>query len=151
RGGTGCAHLPEPPRRKAARNHSGRGPCTGHGLGQQQSPHRQLRVEVGMHASPARALGLVPVTAISAAVLPVIAQGIDTSLTAAQCDSVVANAIANPTNADTLRLVRFCPDAFGPTIADLLTDRTDLLSGNQATYFLIVDLAMKYIEDDVWD
>jgi len=104
-----------------------------------------------MHASPARALGLVPVTAISAAVLPVIAQGFNAGLTAAQCDSVVANAIANPTNADTLRLVRFCPDAFGPTIADLLTDRTDLLSGNQATYFLIVDLAMKYIEDDVWD
>lgn len=41
----------------------------------------------------------------------------------AQCSTIIGNALSHPANRDTLALVEYCPNAFGPTIASLLQDQ----------------------------
>lgn len=77
-------------------------------------------------------------------------QDFDIGLTTAQCDTVVSNAASNPAHRDTLRLVRNCEGAFGPTMADLL-EETALLATDTTTYFDIVYLAAQFREDEIFD
>jgi len=80
------------------------------------------------------------------AVVP--ATGTAQTYTSQECTAITANALAHPARGDTLAMVGYCPNAFGPTMSTLLQDAA--VYADSATYDEVVRRASLRREPEIF-